>query len=217
MTLRLRTAPLQNIGAGPHGTRVTFPITGGSFDGDRLRGKVLPGGADWVVKRGDGVLELDLRITLETDDGALIHMTFEGIRDDGAPGAPYFRTLPRFETADAKYSFLNRLLAFGTGRFAPTGVHMIEKISLKEGTEGGTAGYSPARKNSLHGAKLRTTRPSSRSLARESDSGCRSPSPVAAISQPVALGARSTARRRPHPPHHARHGLPKRASPFIDA
>jgi hypothetical protein len=129
MTLRLNTAPTQNIGAGPHGTRLTFPITGGSFDGDRLRGKVLPGGDDWVVKRADGVLELDLRITLEADDGALIHMTFEGIRDDGAAGAPYFRTLPRFETADAKYSFLNRLLALGAGEISPDGpVHVIEEI-----------------------------------------------------------------------------------------
>ena len=82
---------------------------------------MLPGGDDWTVKRADGVVELDLRITLETDDGALIHMTFEGIRDDGAPGAPYFRTLPRFETAEPKYSFLNRLLAVGMGRSAPTG------------------------------------------------------------------------------------------------
>jgi hypothetical protein len=129
MTVRLSTAPTQNIGAGPHGPRLTFPITGGSFDGDRLRGKVLSGGDDWVVKRADGVLELDLRITLETDDGALIHMTFEGIRDDGAPGAPYFRTLPRFETADAKYSFLNRLLAVDAGEISADGpVHMIEEI-----------------------------------------------------------------------------------------
>ena len=94
MTLRLSTAPTQDVGAGPHGTRVTFLITGGSFEGDRLRGKVLPGGDDWTIKRSDGVMELDLRITLETDDGALIHMTFEGLRDDGAPGAPYFRTAP---------------------------------------------------------------------------------------------------------------------------
>src|SRR5882757_1026860 len=72
MILRLSTAPVQNIGDGPHGLRLTFPINGGSFDGDRLRGKVLPGGDDWVVQRADGVLELDLRITLETDDGALI-------------------------------------------------------------------------------------------------------------------------------------------------
>ena len=129
MTLRLTTAPTQDIGAGPHGTRVTFPIIGGSFEGDRLRGKVLAGGDDWTVKRSDGVIELDLRITLETDDGALIHMTFEGIRDDGAPGAPYFRTVPRFETAEPKYSFLNRLLAVGTGEIRADGpVHVIEEL-----------------------------------------------------------------------------------------
>jgi hypothetical protein len=129
MTLRLATAPTQDVGAGPHGTRVTYPITGGTFEGDRLRGKVLPGGADWTVKRPDGVLELDLRITLVTDDGALVYMTFEGIRDDGAPGAPYFRTLPRFETADPKYSFLNRMLAVGVGEIQANGpVHRIEEI-----------------------------------------------------------------------------------------
>src|ERR1700757_939200 len=126
MTLRLNTAPTQNIGAGPHGTRVIFPITGGSFEGDRLRGKVLAGGDDWTVKRSDGVIELDLRITLETDDGTLIHMTFEGLRDDRTSGTSYFRTLPRFETAEAKYSFLNRLLAVGAGEIGAGGpVHVI--------------------------------------------------------------------------------------------
>jgi hypothetical protein len=129
MSLRFSTAPTQNVGAGPHGTRITFPIIGGSFDGDRLRGTVLPGGDDWVVKRLDGVLELDLRVTLETDDGALIHMTFEGIRDDDAPGDPYFRTLSRFETAASHYSFLNRLLAVGRGEISAEGpVHVIEEI-----------------------------------------------------------------------------------------
>jgi len=129
MTLRLATAPTQSVGSGPHGTRITYPITGGSFEGNRLRGKVLPGGADWTLKRQDGIVELDLRITLQTDDGALVHMTFEGIRDDGAPGASYFRTLPRFETADAKYSFLNRLLAVGVGEIRADGpVHLIEEI-----------------------------------------------------------------------------------------
>jgi len=129
MTLRLSTAPTLDVGAGPHGARVTYPITGGTFEGDRIRGKVLPGGADWTVKRADGVIELDLRITLETDDRALVYMTFEGIRDDAAPGAPYFRTLPRFETADPKYIFLNRLLAVGVGEIRPDGpVHVIEEI-----------------------------------------------------------------------------------------
>ena len=129
MSLRFSTAPTQDVGAGPHGTRITFPITGGSFEGDRLRGTVLPGGDDWVIKRLDGVLELDLRVTLETDDGALIHMTFDGIRNDDAPGAPYFRTLPRFETAASQYAFLNRLLAVGRGEITAEGpVHVIEEI-----------------------------------------------------------------------------------------
>jgi len=129
LTLRLDTAPTQDVGAGPHGTRVTFPIRGGTFEGDRLRGKVLPGGDDWAVKRLDGVVELDLRVTLQTDDGALIYLTFEGIRDDGAAGAPYFRTLPRFETADPRYAFLNRLLAAGAGELRADGpVHVIEEI-----------------------------------------------------------------------------------------
>ena len=129
MTLRLNTAPVQNVGGAPHGTRVTFPITGGFFEGERLRGTVLPGGDDWTVKRSDGVIELDLRVTLETDDGALIHMTFEGIRDDGAPVAPYFRTVPRFETAESKYSFLNRLLAVDVGEIRADGpVHVIEEL-----------------------------------------------------------------------------------------
>ena len=126
MTLRLSTAPTQDIGAGPHGTRITFPITGDSFAGDRLRGEVLPGGDDWTIERSDGVIELDLRITLETDDGALIHMTFEGIRDDAAS---YFRTLPRFATAEPKYGFLNRLLAVGRGEIRADGpVHVIEEL-----------------------------------------------------------------------------------------
>ncbi len=129
MTLRLNTDPTQNIGAGPHGTRITFPITGGSFEGDRLRGKVLPGGDDWTVKRPDGVMELDVRVTLQTDDGALVHMTFEGIRDDNRKGAPYFRTMPRFETAEPRYAFLNRLLAIGSGEIRADGpVHVIEEL-----------------------------------------------------------------------------------------
>jgi hypothetical protein len=129
MSVHLDTAATQNLGAGPHGTGVIFPITGGSFEGDRLRGKVLPGGADWTVKRSDAVVELDLRVTLQTDDGALIAMTFAGVRDDGGQEGPYFRTLPRFETAAPKYAFLNRLLAVGRGEIrAEVPVHVIEEI-----------------------------------------------------------------------------------------
>jgi Protein of unknown function (DUF3237) len=128
MTLRFTTAPTQNIGAVPHGERITFPITGGSFEGDRLRGNVIMGD-DWVLKRADGVMELDIRVTLETDDGALIHTTITGLRNDHAEDGVYFRTLPRFETASPKYAFLNKLLGVGEGQITADGpVHVLEEL-----------------------------------------------------------------------------------------
>ena len=126
MTLRLATSTTQEVGSTPKGTLTVFPVTGGSFEGERLRGKVLAGGGDWVTARADGTFELDLRVTLETEDGALIHMTFTGVRNDANH---YLRTLPRFETAAPKYAFLNRLLAVGIGEIGPEGpVHAIEEI-----------------------------------------------------------------------------------------
>src|SRR5256885_16139227 len=104
MPVQVEVVGLQKIGAVPLGTRVTAPIASGHFEGPRLRGKVLPGGGDWTLLRGDGVLELDLRVTLETDDGALIHMTSFGIRHEPPPVTPAFRTGPRVETSASKYS-----------------------------------------------------------------------------------------------------------------
>ena len=142
MTLQVAVGGPQKIGAVPQGTRVTAPITSGHFEGPRLRGKVLPGGGDWTLLRADGVLELDLRITLETDDGALIHMASFGLRH-GPPdviaalargesvdsSSYYFRTTPRFETGHPKYAFLNRLVAVSSGDRRPEGpIYTIEEI-----------------------------------------------------------------------------------------
>jgi hypothetical protein len=134
MTLEVAVAGTQKVGNVPHGTRVIAPIPSGSFVGPQLRGRVLPGGGDWTLLRADGVLELDLRLTLETHDGALIHLTSFGLRhgppdvlaalargDTVDPSAYYFRTTPRFETAHPKYSFLNFLLAVATGNRRPEG------------------------------------------------------------------------------------------------
>jgi hypothetical protein len=126
MILRLATSATLDIGSTPQGTLTIFPVTGGTFEGERLRGQVLAGGGDWVTADANGTFTLDLRVTLETDDGALIHMTFTGVRDDANH---YFRTVPRFETAAPKYVFLNRLLAVGIGDIRPDGpVHIIEEI-----------------------------------------------------------------------------------------
>ena len=106
-------------------------VSDGTFEGDRLRGRVLPGGGDWVIKRPDGVLHMDVRALLETDGGALIYMTYTGrlVLPAGAslPPAPqdadrmYFRSAVQFETADQELSWLNDIVAFGIGKFLPTG------------------------------------------------------------------------------------------------
>jgi len=116
MTLRLSTAPTQNVGARTSWSRAShFPSPAVRSRADRLRGKVLSGGDDWTIKRADGVLELDLRVTLgDRRPRSHPHDVHRHPRRRGA-GRSVLRTLPRFETADAKYSFLNRLLAVGTG------------------------------------------------------------------------------------------------------
>ena len=122
MTLRVRVSSPQNIGAVPHGSRLIVPLTGGDFNGPRLRGTVLPqGGADWLLLRADGILELELRLTLLTHDGALISMKSFGLRhgppdviaatargETVDPALYSFRTTPRFETGHLAYAFLNR-------------------------------------------------------------------------------------------------------------
>src|SRR5262244_1293906 len=142
MTVRISAAPPQKLGTMPHGVRTIVPVTGGEFEGPRLRGRVLPGGGDWLLLRSDAVLELDLRITLETDDRALIHMTFQGLRhgppdaiaalgrgETVDPASYYFRTVPRFETSAEKYAFLNRIVSVGVGEARPDGaVHRIDEI-----------------------------------------------------------------------------------------
>jgi len=126
LTLSLSTAAPQDLGMVPTGGRVIYPITGGKFEGERLQGRVLPGGADWTLKSSDGAVELDLHVSLETHDAALVYMTFSGVRDD-AHG--YFRTVARFETAAPDYAFLNRLLAVGMGKLeAGRPVHVFEEI-----------------------------------------------------------------------------------------
>jgi len=121
---------------------VIAPITGGTFEGPRLRGKVLPGGGDWLLTRPDGVVELDLRITLETDDGALIYMMSSGLRhgppevlaamargESVDPSKYYFRTAIRFETSAPPYAFLNRLIAISSGdRRASGPIYTIDEV-----------------------------------------------------------------------------------------
>ena len=121
-------APAQELGDSPLGRRRIIPITGGTFRGERLSGRVLPGGADWQVIRTDGVAELDARYTLETEDKALIYVRNFGYRHGPAdvikrlaagevvdPSLYYMRTTPRFETGAERYQWLNGLICVATG------------------------------------------------------------------------------------------------------
>lgn len=109
------------------GERSVFPVLGGSFAGERLRGHV-EGGADWVRWRGDGAMLIDVHLTLKTDGGAAIGMTYQGLAN-GAPDAMarfrarellafdeiYTRTAIRFETRDERLAWLNSIIAVGQG------------------------------------------------------------------------------------------------------
>src|SRR4051812_5842494 len=132
--MSLHVSGMQPIGAAPNGNRRVGLVGGGSFAGERLRGTVLPGGADWIIARPDGVTTLDVRLVLETDDSAAIGMIYRGLRhgpaeimqrlDRGEPVDPaqyYFRTAIMFETAAPRYDWLNRIFAIGTGRRPPEG------------------------------------------------------------------------------------------------
>lgn len=118
----------QELGETPQGRRRIIGITGGRFAGERLSGRVLAGGADWQVIRPDGVADLDARYTLETSDGALIYVRNRGYRHAAPetmrrlaageavdPSLYYMRTTPRFETGDARYAWLNRIVCVATG------------------------------------------------------------------------------------------------------
>ena len=128
------SSPLE-IGDGPFGRRVIYDVTGGTFVGERLRGKALLSGGDWVLFDPEGVARLDVKVTLETHDNARIYVHYHGVlvpNDDFTTsleqtgrteyGDAHFFTQPRFETGDQRYRWLNRVVAVAEGRAAPSAV-----------------------------------------------------------------------------------------------
>jgi hypothetical protein len=128
LKVRIELAQAQELGQAPFGRRRIIGIIGGSFDGARLSGRVLPGGADWQMVRHDGVADLDARYTLETADGALIYVQNHGYRhgpedimrslasgEDVDPALYYMRTTPLYETGDPRYAWLNRIICLASG------------------------------------------------------------------------------------------------------
>jgi hypothetical protein len=126
--LYVAIAPAVQVGQSDHGTRQFIPITGGRFSGDGIRGEVMAGGADWQLRRPDGVLEVNALYSLRTDDGAVIVVDNRGIivpPAEGAGGAAYVRTHPTFHAPQGKYDWLNKTAFVGTITPAPGGGAVI--------------------------------------------------------------------------------------------
>lgn len=109
------------IPAAPQGTRMLIGASTGKFAGERLQGTVVAPGGDWVTQRADGSIKLDVRLTLMTDDGAAILVSYNGIGvfEDGSLKA---RSAPLFETGDERYAWLNHVQAVGIGSLSGTTV-----------------------------------------------------------------------------------------------
>ena len=114
------------VGASSWGTRSIAPVLGGTVVGPRLNGTIRSFGADWGIVRADDCFELDVRLLIDTDDGALIHAYYRGLvpmtpeeteqfLSGTIPDGLDFFVTPRFETGDERYSWLTRLLAVGRG------------------------------------------------------------------------------------------------------
>jgi hypothetical protein len=141
--LTLTVPEIVDVGKTPQGVRKIATVSGGRFQGESLSGEVMPSpGGDWLLLRSDNVLTLDVRLTLKTNDNALIYMHYQGLRhgpdevmarlaqgEAVDPQSYYFRMAPVFETASEKYAYLNRMLCVATGHRLATGpVYQVYEV-----------------------------------------------------------------------------------------
>ncbi len=132
-TARVAVSSPVTVGNGPEGLRRFIAIEGGPIAGPLLTGKVLAGSGDWQVVRADGVLNVEARYTIETNDGVLIACTNRGIRHASTEimaklmrGEPvpidsyYFRTTAQFEApVGSRYEWMNRAMFCGKAEREP--------------------------------------------------------------------------------------------------
>jgi hypothetical protein len=133
--MSLSTGAPQNVGTARNGELRIVPVTGGTVEGPRFRGEVLPGtAADWLRVDPDGTAHMDVRLTVRTEAGHLVFVHYTGIRT-GSPDALaklnrgeavppedyYFRTAVRFETGAADLDWMNKAIAVGVGQRPPSG------------------------------------------------------------------------------------------------
>lgn len=134
-TARVKVAPPIELGDTPRGRQRMIPILSGTFEGPKIRGEVLAGGADWQILRPDGVTELVAQYAMRAGDGAVIAVSNRGLRhapptvmaklQAGEPVDPaqvYFRATPSFATAAPQHDWLNRGIFLCSGERLPDAV-----------------------------------------------------------------------------------------------
>ncbi|MET0380254.1 MAG: DUF3237 domain-containing protein [Spongiibacteraceae bacterium] len=110
------------------GTRLVAEILSAEWDGDRIKAKQIgTAAADWPLIGTDGVGRLDVRSTLQTHDGAVIYVRYEGRSTSGADGSTLY-TSPLFETASPEYAWLNKIQAVAKGRITPGAQTLVYEI-----------------------------------------------------------------------------------------
>jgi len=130
--IKAKVAPIQDLGQTARGHRRIIDILGGEVHGPRLEGEILSGGADWQIVRPDGTIEVVARYTIKAKSGALIYVQNEGLRvatpeimarmskGERVPiDSYYFRTAPKFETADPSLKWIERALFIGRAARTP--------------------------------------------------------------------------------------------------
>lgn len=113
---RVLLEPTREIGSTPYGIRRRIPIIGGTFEGPRIRGRVVPGGADWQLQRADNYTLIEADYMIEADDGTQIHVRNRGLTNTRVPGAKarYLRTVPEFEAPSGPHEWLNQSIFVGS-------------------------------------------------------------------------------------------------------
>ena len=120
-TIHLDTGTPTMVKDGPMGTRIIAPVTGGTFEGPRMKGTVIGPAGDWVTVSASGQMTLDVRLCLITDDGAAIYCTYRGLLLRSETGARALAA-PLFETGDERYAWLNAVQGVGIGTAGADGV-----------------------------------------------------------------------------------------------
>jgi hypothetical protein len=107
-------APVLPLGVSPYGERRMVPITGGTFEGPGLRGKVLAGGADRQLVRRDGAVNLDAVYELQTDDGVVISVRNRVLSRRPADQPPYVFSTLELVAPEGRYGWINDFVYVGT-------------------------------------------------------------------------------------------------------